>query len=232
MRSDCPLILLANRDEFYSRPTEPAHYWLDHPEVLAGRDLVSGGTWLGVTKGGRFACVTNYRDPAEAKRTSSRGDLVAAFLKSNISANEYLRSVSAVRGEFAGFNLLLGEINSESNELYYYSNRQDEITNLAPGTYGLSNHLLDTRWPKIEVGKRELSDCLKREVISNDLFFEILADETLADDNILPDTGVGYDREKSMSAIFIKTLDYGTRCSTVLRFDAALNFDLDERVFV
>jgi uncharacterized protein with NRDE domain len=232
VRNDYPLILLANRDEYYSRPAEPAHRWANYPEILAGRDSVSGGTWLGVTDGGRFAAVTNYRDPNEPQKSTSRGNLVADFLKSDISPNDYLEAMSDSAGDFAGFNLIVGEMNERINELYYYSNRRGAVEKLSGGIYGLSNKVLDAPWPKVERGKIALSDNLDHATISNESLFEILLDETLADDDHLPETGIGYEREKLLSAIFIKTPDYGTRCSTVLSFDAAFKFDFDERVFV
>lgn len=232
VRRDYPLILLANRDEYYSRPTESSHRWPDHPEILAGRDTVSGGTWLGVTEGGRFAAVTNYRDPNEKKRDTSRGSLVADFLRSKVPAEDFLAITRDKAHEFAGFNLIVGEMNVQRNELYYFSNRQGTVEKLAKGIYGLSNKSLDTPWPKVKNGKLALSNNLRRETISNDSLFEILHDETLADDEHLPDTGIGKSRERLLSAIFIKSPDYGTRCSTILRFDAEFKFEFDERVFV
>ncbi|MGD9590668.1 MAG: NRDE family protein [Pyrinomonadaceae bacterium] len=232
VRKDYPLILLANRDEYYSRPTESSHRWPDHPEILAGRDTVSGGTWLGVTEGGRFAAVTNYRDPNEKKRGTSRGSLVADFLRSKVPAEDFLTIAREKAHEFAGFNLIVGEMNARRNELYYFSNRIGTVEKLEKGIYGLSNRLLDTPWPKVDKGKNALSDNLDQVTISVEPLFEMLRDETPADDESLPDTGIGYEREKLLSAIFIKSPDYGTRCSTVLRFDATFNFDFDERVFV
>ncbi len=232
VRRDYPLILLANRDEYYSRATESSHRWPDHPEILAGRDIVSRGTWLGVTEGGRFAAITNYRDPNEPKRSTSRGSLVADFLRSKVSAEDFLAITRDKGHEFAGFNLIVGEMNARRSELYYYSNRQGTVEKLTKGIYGLSNRLLDTPWPKVEKGKIALSNNLDHATISNESLFEIVRDETLADDEDLPDTGIGKSREKLLSAIFIKSPDYGTRCSTILRFDEAFNFDFDERVFV
>lgn len=230
--SEFPLILLANRDEFYNRPTEKAKYWKDFPDILAGRDLVGGGTWLGVTKQGRFAAVTNYRDPNAPTGAISRGNLVADFLKTNESAENYLKNMLIKSKNFSGFNLLVGEINYKRNELFYYSNRSETIIELEKGTYGLSNHLLDTPWRKVKKGKSALSDLINQNEFSNEMFFELLADKTLAQDDDLPETGIGYEREKLLSAIFIETPIYGTRCSTVLKFDRDFKMDFEERVYV
>jgi uncharacterized protein with NRDE domain len=227
-----PLILLANRDEFYVRPTEKAQNWKDFPEIFAGRDLVGGGTWLGVTRKGRFAAVTNYRDPSAPAGTISRGNLVADFLKTDESTEIYLKNIQTRSNDFSGFNLLVGEINSEKNELFYFSNRSGEIKKLPAGIYGLSNRLLDTPWRKIEKGKFDLESLIEQNEFSNKKFFALLADESLADDEDLPDTGIGYEREKLLSAIFIKTPIYGTRCSTVLKIGRDFKFDFEERVFI
>ena len=227
-----PLILLANRDEFYNRPTAAAHYWEDFPQILAGRDLVGGGTWLGVTKQGRFAAVTNYRDPNGANGKISRGNLVADFLKSNEPAEIYLKHIQNKAPEFSGFNLMVGEINSRRNDFFYFSNRGGRVKKIESGLYGLSNHLIDTPWRKVEKGKTVLAELLKNEQITKESFFELLRDKTLAEDAVLPDTGIGNKKEKALSAIFIKTPIYGTRCSTILTFDENLQPDFEERVFV
>lgn len=231
-REDYPLVLAANRDEFYARPTAAAGRWEDAPAIFAGRDLVGGGTWLGVSRSGRFAAVTNYRDPAGKVGTISRGNLVADFLRGDAPAGEYLEAVRAHAGDFSGFNLLAGEISVSRRELFYYSNRGDEIRELGAGIYGLSNHLLDTPWPKLGGGKARFEGLVSREEFNKEHLFELLADEALAADDVLPDTGVGLEIERALSAIFIKTPIYGTRCSTVLTFDGELRSELDERVFV
>jgi uncharacterized protein with NRDE domain len=226
-----PLILLANRDEFYDRPTEAARVWEDFPDILAGRDLIGGGTWLGVTKQGRFAAVTNYRDPLAPPGRLSRGNLVADFLKSSEPAPDFLQNVKSAAHEYSGFNLLVGELNARKNEMFYFSNRGAEIKKLEAGLYGLSNHLLDTPWRKVEKGKTALAKLTGRD-FRKESFFELLSDASLADDADLPDTGIGYEKEKLLSAIFIKTPVYGTRCSTVLTFDKDFRHDFEERVFV
>lgn len=226
------LLLLANRDEFYDRPTSPAARWRDFPSITAGRDLVAGGTWLGVTDSGRFAAVTNYRDPNSAKGSVSRGSLVAEFLKSGQPAAEYLADVASNAQSYSGFNLLAGEVGSARSELYYYSNRSSGVKCLDPGIYGLSNHLLNTPWPKVETGVAKFTGLVENAETSNIAFFDLLSDKTHAADDFLPDTGVGLEREKLLSPIFIRTEVYGTRCSTVLTIDNDLKIDFDERVFV
>ncbi|MGH9946154.1 MAG: NRDE family protein [Pyrinomonadaceae bacterium] len=226
-----PLIFIANRDEFYERATAASAFWEDHPEVFAGRDLVGGGTWLGVTRRGRFAAVTNYRDPSAPKGVRSRGALVADFLKAETSAKNYLEQVQYDAEEYSGFNLLVGEI-GETSGLFYYANRGAAPRELAPGIYGLSNHLLDTPWPKVVNGKAAFTRLIDSGDISDERFFELLSDKTLADDNELPSTGVSYEAEKAISAIFIETPGYGTRCSTVVKFDENFEWSFNEKVFV
>ncbi len=230
--SKYPLILLANRDEFYERPTEKAGYWKDFPDILAGRDLVGKGTWLGITKSGRFSAVTNLRDSNMEKGTLSRGNLVAEFLKQQTHAEEYLKEIKLKADKFSGFNLIVGEINSERNEVFYYSNKENKIVELKQGLYGLSNHLLDTPWRKVEKGKEALERLLQNDDVHKEKFFDILSDKILADDGDLPDTGIGHEREKLLSSVFIETPVYGTRCSTVLTFDESFISDFEERVFV
>lgn len=227
---DHPLILLANRDEYYARPSASAAYWNDEPNIYGGR-LVGGGTWLGVTRGGRFAAVTNYRDPSAPTGSRSRGELVADFLKTDVTPKSYLERIQTRSSEYSGFNLLAGLIGVKS-ELYYFSNREGKIQKLAPGIYGLSNHLLDSPWPKVAKGKLAFTAMLERGDVSNESLFAILADETLAVDDELPSTGIPYEAEKAISATFIKTEEYGTRCSTVLKFSRDFEWSFEEKVFV
>lgn len=229
--ADHPLILIANRDEFYGRPTAPAGYWTDFPSIYGGRDLRNGGTWLGVTENKRFAAVTNYRDPSAQSGTRSRGDLVADFLKTETPPLKYLSQIQKINGEYSGFNLIVGQI-GEKSELGYYSNRGGDPVELVPGIYGLSNHLLETPWPKVQKGKSGLTDVLTRGSISNSTLFKILADETLAEDGELPATGLPLDAERALSAVYIRTPEYGTRCSTVLKFNNNFEWDFEEKVFV
>jgi uncharacterized protein with NRDE domain len=208
------LVVAANRDEFYERPTAPAAWWPDAPEVLAGRDLRGGGTWMGVTRGGRFAAVTNFRDTAPAAPDApSRGHLVGGFLRGADAPDAYLRALAPRAGEYAGFNLLVGE----GEELRYFGNRGGAERTLAPGVYGLSNALLDTPWPKVERGKAGLAAALAGGGdIDPEALFGVLWDAEPAPDGRLPDTGVGLERERMLSSPFIRSPEYGTRASTVL----------------
>jgi uncharacterized protein with NRDE domain len=227
-----PLVLLANRDEFYERPTARADFWQDAPEIFAGRDLVHGGTWLGMAKSGRFSAVTNYRDPLAPTGRLSRGNLVSDFLKSDQTVEEYLAGIKANAADFSGFNLLVGELSPQNQTIGYYSNREDRIKILAPGVYGLSNHLLDTPWRKVEKGKAELSAVLEKKSFEPDEFFDILADKTPAADADLPDTGIGFEREKLLSSVYIETPVYGTRSSSLVLIDENYAISLEERVHV
>jgi uncharacterized protein with NRDE domain len=212
------LVVAANRDEFHARPTAPAGWWADAPQVLAGRDLRDGGTWMGVTRGGRFAAVTNYRDPGFAQRAGapSRGARVADFLRGTAEAEAYMRELAGRAARYNGFNLLVGD----AGGLFYLSNRAEGVRRLEPGVYGLSNHLLDTPWPKVVRAKQSMADALARADASGDGWesglWEMLADRVVAADDALPDTGVGAERERLLSAPFISGDVYGTRASTVL----------------
>jgi uncharacterized protein with NRDE domain len=227
-----PLIVLANRDEFYNRPTAAAGRWDDHPHVTAGRDLVAGGTWLGVTDGGKFAAVTNYRDPNSLTGTLSRGRLVADFLIGDEAAETYIDRVAENEFRYSGFNLLVGEIAGGKSELFYFSNRGGRVEKLEPGIYGLSNHLLNTAWPKVSTGIQRFTKIVEQPDISKADCFALLADATIAEDADLPDTGVGLTRERVLSSIFIRTPGYGTRSSTVVLFGKNSGFEFEEKVFV
>jgi uncharacterized protein with NRDE domain len=226
------LILLANRDEFYERPTVPAAWWADHPEIYAGRDLVAGGTWLGVTSNGKVAAVTNYRDPSQPKGELSRGALVSEFLLSDSGTEDYLKEVLREGGRYTGFNLIAGRFGGGEGELFYCSNRAEGIRKLEHGLYGLSNHLLDTPWPKVRRGKDRFAEILENRSPDAGDLFKILADRAPASDHELPDTGVGVETEKVLSPIFIETPSYGTRSSTVVIFSDSVGFEFEERVFV
>ncbi|MBV9774904.1 MAG: NRDE family protein [Gemmatimonadetes bacterium] len=208
------LIVAANRDEFYARPTAPAGWWDDAPGVLAGRDLRGGGTWMGITREGRWAAVTNYREttppPVDAP---SRGGLVGGFLLGEGEPEAYLRALLPSVGAYAGFNLLVGD----GERLAYLSNRGEGVRVLGPGIYGLSNALLDTPWPKVERGKAALREVVRRgDEPDVEALLRVLADTDPAPDPLLPDTGVGVERERMLSSPFIASPEYGTRASTVL----------------
>jgi uncharacterized protein with NRDE domain len=211
------LILAANRDEFYERPSEPPHFWKDAPSLLAGRDLVAAGTWLGITRKGRIAAVTNYRDPANMKPDApSRGKLVSGFLLSDLDSASYLDRVREEKDFYNGFNLILGTW----DQITWYSNRSEQVTPLLPGIYGLSNHLLDTPWPKIVRAKTLFTDLLYAgRQISPESLFLLLQDQTVPPDDTLPHTGVPLEWERILSPIFITSPAYGTRSSSLVLID-------------
>ena len=225
---DYPIILAANRDEYYTRPTLPAAFWPDASKVLAGRDLLGGGTWLGITKGGRVSAVTNFRETVAHKQNApSRGLLVSNFLRGQDAPADYLQQVARNADQYNGFNLIVGEI----DQIYYYSNRADKIQKLSPGIYGLSNHLLDMPWPKIQCGKQYLSEIISEDELSPQSIFKILADHTQAADQDLPTTGVGIELERVLSPLFISSPSYGTRSSTILFIDKDGKATFVERTF-
>ena len=211
------LILAANRDEYYDRPTAPADYWNEAPHLLAGKDLRAGGTWFGITKHGKMAAITNYRDPASLKSNApSRGKIVSNYLLGPDSPDAYLEKLAKEGDVYNGFNLILGE----GEHLVWYSNRNGEPLNLSAGIYGLSNHLLDTPWPKVSLSKDALAEHIsKKKEPSPKTLFRLLKDRTVPDDSRLPSTGVGLEWERILSSIFIESPDYGTRSSTLLFVD-------------
>ncbi len=210
---DYGLILAANRDEFYARPTAPLGFWPEAPHILAGRDLKSGGTWLGVTKTGRICAITNFRDPAvQISDAPSRGLLVENYLKGSESPQKYLQKVREAGTRYNGFNLLAGD----ESGIFCFSNRSDEISKLSPGIHGLSNHLLDTPWPKVAKGKKYLEKILSSDEMNRESIFGLLSDGNMPPDNDLPDTGVGIEWERILSPLFIKSDIYGTRSSSIV----------------
>ena len=227
--STYPLILLANRDEYYERATASARFWEAAPSVLAGRDLREGGTWLGITKTGRIAAVTNYRDPASIREGApSRGRLVCDFLLGQKEPVEYLDSLHREAEKYNGFNLIVGE----KGHYYWYSNRGGRVRSLSAGMHGLSNHLLDTPWPKVARGKEALANLISEQgAPSLEDLFHILADRTIADDEALPHTGVELEWERILSPIFIKSPTYGTRSSTVILIGADNRVTFVEKTF-
>lgn len=221
------LILLANRDEFYERETKTAHWWEDYPYILGGRDLKAGGTWMGITKSGRIAAITNYRKFPLEQYETSRGDLVRNFLTGNEKPENYLEFLTRNGNKFEGFNLIFGD----TERLFYFSNKGSSMS-LKSDIYGISNHLLDTNWPKIERGKSLFRERLNSGTIKKEGLFELLSDKQKAPDHRLPDTGIGLDKERLLSPIFIESPNYGTRLSTVLTIDHEGNVDFHERSFV
>lgn len=211
---DFPLVFAGNRDELHVRPSSAAGFWEDAPQVLAGRDLTAGGTWLGVTANGRFALVTNYREgPVPEKGPRSRGELTADFLRGATPPRDYLEQVQRHAHDYAPFSLIVGE----AEALWYFSNRDARAPfAITPGIHGLSNHLLDTPWPKVSLSMRRLEALLKRGTPTTEELLELLADHTPASANELPDTGIGAERERQISPVFVVNAEYGTRCSNAI----------------
>ncbi len=216
-----PLVMAANRDEHYNRPAAPAAFWDDQPEIYAGRDLEKGGTWMGINRNGRIAAITNYREglPA-AVAPRSRGELVSRFLRGDQTADDYFRTAAADDADYNPYSMIAGDLVA----LSFHSNRGNGIQPVAPGVvHGLSNHLLDTAWPKVTKGiatvdaTRDLDD---PDAISA-MLFALLADRTPAQDPLLPDTGIARQRERELSPPFITGEHYGTRSSTVLLVHAS-----------
>lgn len=209
-----PVLIAANRDEFHARPTAAAAPWHDDPRIVAGRDLQSGGTWMGMTLGGRYALVTNFRDPASVKPGApSRGALVENFLRGDTPPGRYAAQVDAAGAAYNGFNLIVGDLDGA----WYCSNRGAPARALAPGIYALSNHLLDTPWPKLARTKAAFTRVLHAGTQPDtDALLATLADRSVAADDELPDTGVGLERERFLSSTFIVSPAYGTRSSSVM----------------
>ncbi|KPA89524.1 hypothetical protein PF66_03970 [Pseudomonas asplenii] len=220
-----PLIVAANRDEFYARPSLPLGQWPENPQVYAGRDLEAGGTWLGVGARRRFAALTNIRNPHQPPARRSRGELVARFLGANTPIADYLQDIVARSPEYAGFNLLLGD----AEELWHFNSHEGQPRRLPEGIYGLSNAGLDTPWPKLLKARGALEQALERPSPEN--LLTLLADPTIAPFVELPDTGVGLATESLLSSIFIASPSYGTRASTALIVGADGTRHLVERSF-
>ncbi len=230
--SACPLILAANRDEFYARPTLPARFWEEYPHLLAGIDRQGGGTWLGITTGGKFAAITNYRDPAGLNPDApSRGALVRDFLVQDLEAELYLQQIQTNSRKYNSFNLILGRVPRRTGPgLFYYSSREETIRPLPPGIHGLSNHLLDSPWPKVEKGRRRLAALLDTERPPEaEELLEMKGDREVPPDDQLPDTGVGLEWERCLSPMFIRTEGYGTRSTTVILVHADGRAQFTER---
>lgn len=229
------LVLAANRDEYYRRPTAAAAFWEEAPHLFAGRDLVHGGTWLGITSEGRLAALTNYREPHAGERhAASRGRLVSGYLTGEETAREYLARLAGEGSNYDGFNLVVGG----REGLYYHSNRGEGEggcgrQRFEPGIYGLSNHLLDTPWPKVARGKEALARLVASGDFSDEALFALLADRSRPPDETLPDTGVGLERERLLSPIFIESesYSYGTRSSSILLVDREGEATFVERSF-
>jgi uncharacterized protein with NRDE domain len=226
---DYPLIVAANRDEFHARGTEPSHFWPQHKGVLAGKDTVAGGSWMGISQSGRLSALTNIRAPEKERQDAvSRGELVMDFLTQNDSSQDYLKRLSSNAQRYNGYNLLFGEL----DKLQVYNNYEDSIYTLSDGVYGLSNASLNSPWPKLDLGRSELAKyCQQGGVFNIEHLFDLLHDDTKAQDEVLPQTGVPIEWERKLSSIFIESDDYGTRSSTVLLLDNYRQIFWQERSF-
>jgi len=223
--AEFPLVVIANRDEYYSRPTRAAHWWQDSRGIFAGRDLQAQGTWMGINRNGRFAAVTNVREPGIlASARLSRGKLPREFLSGDEAAETFIEQIKPEADDYAGFNLLIGD----RTGLFFYSNRQAEILQIPSGIHGISNGLFDEAWPKLDSGKQALATVLANDPDTNQLM-KILTDNTIAQDEHLPDTGVTLDIERILSSRFIRSADYGTRACSVVKFDQQNNISFVEQ---
>jgi uncharacterized protein with NRDE domain len=217
---DLPLVVLANRDEAYVRPALSAHAWTDFPLVFAGRDREKGGTWLGVTRTGRFAAVTNVRDPLARRYGESRGALVRDALVSPMPTGEW--AVAINRPQYPAFNLLVGS----ARELFYAQDASTQPLRVGAGVHGLSNARIDVPWPKVQRATERLQKLLATSEFDLEAAFAILTDRTQAPDAELPGTGVSLELERALSSAFITMPGYGTRACTVVLFhrDGTLRF--------
>ncbi|MCB1615875.1 MAG: NRDE family protein [Pseudomonadales bacterium] len=215
-----PLLVVANRDEFHHRPTQTLAPWPDVPQLFAGRDLEQGGTWMGVSERGRWSAVTNFREPEGElvdgeKEFVSRGKLPAGFLAGDMPSREYLSAIAAVSDQYRGFNLLV----YDAQVLAYYSNREKKARALEPGIYTLSNHLLDTPWPKNLKAGKKLGALMQQPVIRHEHLTAVLRDREPVEAALLPDTGIGQQLEHFLSPCFILGERYGTRNTTSVIFE-------------
>ena len=218
-----PCLIAANRDEFHARPTAPAQWWADRPDLLAGRDLREGGTWLGITRAGRFAALTNHRGPEPRREDApSRGALVTSILESSESLPEILMRLREVGEDYNAFNVIF----SDGKRLGIYESRRAAGRELGPGIYGLSNDLLDTPWPKLRNAKNRLAAALWQN--DTKAILGLLHDDQPAPDHELPQTGVSLKWERLLSSAFVRAPEYGTRCSTIIRIDHHGRTSFDE----
>lgn len=213
-RADLPLVVAANRDEWRDRPTEAAHWWPDRPGIYAGRDLQAGGTWMGVTRRGRFAAITNFRDPSD-RRTDvrSRGEIVGEYLAGDEDTETFITRLASSARLYNGFNLIAGDARS----LWFFGSREGRARRIPLGVHGLSNHLLDEPWPKV-VRAREAMEAALRDEDPLPRMLAALHDRDGAPDDALPRTGVSLEWERRLAPPLIVGADYGTRSTTVVSF--------------
>lgn len=221
-----PLVVAGNRDEFHLRPTQDAHWWPDKPDVLGGRDLQAGGTWLALHRNGRFATVTNFRDAQPpAGNLASRGHLITAFLDGNESPSDFVATIEGER--YGGFNLLV----TDDKQLAYLSNRDGDARLLPPGIYGVANATLDTPWPKVERSKAALVALLKTDAINETSLLRMLGDRNRARVDEVETGGHPFDKAHALTAPFVVLPDYGTRCSTIVIRDERGSIRMTEKRF-
>jgi uncharacterized protein with NRDE domain len=226
---DYPLIVAANRDEFFERPTSESCFWEEQPNILAGKDLRAGGTWMGINTQGKLAALTNIRDPKRNLANAvSRGELVSQYLQHSPKSSAYLSKMLADAEHYNGFNLLYGDWNN----LHVFNNHTLQSEKLTTGVYGLSNAKLNTPWPKTLQGMAQLTEyCQNSRTLEVESLFVLLKNQTKAQDDILPQTGVPIEWERKLSSIFIQSPEYGTRSSTLLLVDNQQHVSWQERTF-
>ncbi len=219
-----PLVVAANRDEYHRRPTAAAQWWTDRPQLLGGRDLEAGGTWLGITRDGQIAALTNFRAPGQLRPNApSRGELVVQMLESQLPMQQRMAQLRERSAQYSGFNLLC----TDGRELGVFESVPATGRLLEPGIYGLSNHLLDTPWPKVQRAKSQLASALGAMPEEAPLL-ELLRDDRIAADDQLPRTGVSLEWERLLSSAFIRGADYGTRSSTIIRVGVEGSVEFNE----
>jgi len=222
------LVIAANRDEFYNRPTAPLEVWENESRVVAGRDIKGGGTWMGVCPDGRLAALTNYRDPRALKpQAPTRGKLVTDFLAGGMPARSYLEKLSNSARDYNGFNLLV----YDGEDFCFFSNQEGIVRPISAGLHGLSNHLLDTPWPKVKRGLKLFEAATADDTLSTDAIFAVLGDTKLPPDGELPETGVGMEWERRLSPLFIESDIYGTRSSSIVTLDRSGKLEFHERTY-
>ena len=259
VHQNLPLVIAANRDEFHARPAAAAHWWPDSTGLLAGRDLQDGGTWIGVHRNGRFAAVTNFAEEppppntANAASKRSRGELTTLFLQGDMSATRYLAEIASRAQQYRGFNLIVGD----GRALHFFGNRDGEARELPPGTYGMSNDVLDCDWPKVQLGRRSIRSAIEATQMPSragglaslqgqavpaatsvraltDRLFDVLADRSVPPDELLPKRGRDIELERRVAPTFINSDAYGTRASTVIvmsRWQSESHLSFSERRF-
>lgn len=225
---DSPIILAGNRDEFYNRPTINAHTWSTNPPLIAGKDKKAGGTWLGITKTGRLAAITNYRDINNIRENApSRGHLVKDALLTPLCTRDYLTHLKKTSSLYNGFNLISGS----KNALFYFNNIRQKIEEVPPGVHVISNAFLNTPWPKAAWVQKSFKSLLKSSNTVVDAVFDIFLNQQTYPKESLPKTGLSPEMEKAMSSAFIQTDNYGTRCSTFIRLKNNGKYYFEERNF-